>query len=72
MHPFFFSWVRKKYADEEHPIVASCNEDEYCSMTVLPYLRDLHYSQRDDEDSDSQEFITEHDLQGLSIFAFSY
>lgn len=42
----------------------SNSEDEFCSMTVLPYLQDLHYSQRDDEDSDSQEFITEHDLQG--------
>lgn len=61
----FSSWVRKKYPDEdENPCVPCSGEDEYCSMSVLPYLQDLHYSQRDDEDSDSQEYITEHDLQG--------
>lgn len=50
--------------------MSSCSDDEYCSMTVLPYLRDLHYGQRDDEDSDSQEYITEHDLQGMVLNIF--
>lgn len=59
-------WVRKKYCNEDqHPVVPSCNEDVFCSMTVLPYLKDLHCSQRNDEDSDSQEYITEHDLQAM-------
>ncbi|KAF8794486.1 serine/threonine-protein kinase STK11-like [Argiope bruennichi] len=59
-------WVKKKYPETEYSYVLPCsNEDEYCSMTVLPYLQDLHYSIGDDEDSDSQEFITEHDLQAM-------
>ncbi|CAL1293510.1 unnamed protein product [Larinioides sclopetarius] len=60
-------WVKKKYLDsEEYSCMLPCSsEDEYCSMTVLPYLQDLHYSLGDDEDSDSQEFITEHDLQAM-------
>ncbi|KFM77054.1 Serine/threonine-protein kinase stk11, partial [Stegodyphus mimosarum] len=59
-------WVKKKYSDnEEYPCVPLNSEDEFCSMSVLPYLQDLHYSQQDDEDSDSQEFITEHDLQAM-------
>lgn len=60
-------WVKKKYSDaEEYSYILPCsNEDEFCSMTVLPYLQDLHYSVGDEEDSDSQEFITEHDLQAM-------
>ncbi|GIX99258.1 hypothetical protein CDAR_447481 [Caerostris darwini] len=60
-------WVKKKYSDsEEYSSVLPCvNEDEFCSMTVLPYLQDLHYPLGDEEDSDSQEFITEHDLQAM-------
>ncbi|XP_015923201.1 serine/threonine-protein kinase STK11 [Parasteatoda tepidariorum] len=60
-------WVKKKYSvsGSYSHILHICDEDDYCSMTVLPYLQDLHYSQTDDEDSGSQEFITEHDLQAL-------
>lgn len=57
-------WVQRKYAEEE-PYLLSCTEDEYCNMSVLPYLADLHHPQRDDDDSDSQEYITEHDLQAM-------
>ncbi|XP_054706129.1 serine/threonine-protein kinase STK11-like [Uloborus diversus] len=60
-------WVKKKYSDsDQQPCTISYNDgNEFRSMSVLPYLQDLHYSQREDDDSDSQEFITEHDLQAM-------
>ncbi|KAG8183049.1 hypothetical protein JTE90_018095 [Oedothorax gibbosus] len=59
-------WVRKKYSEmKDNSYSPQYSEGDVCSMTVIPYLHDLHYSIEEDEDSDSQEFITEHDLQAM-------
>lgn len=60
-------WVKKKYVPfyDSVKIPARNNEDPLRSMTVLPYLHDLHYGNREEEDEDSDEYITEHDLQEM-------
>lgn len=59
-------WVKKK-----HPRLFECvnipirpDGDELRSMTVIPYLQDLHWG-TDSGEGESEEYITEHDLQEM-------
>ncbi len=50
---FLFSWVRKKHPPSEPPVPippSADTRDRWRSMTVVPYLEDLHgYAEEDDE-----------------------
>ena len=42
------------------------NGSEYHELTVLPYIRDMHFG-TDDDQSSSEEYITERQLNGQYI-----
>lgn len=49
----FFSWVRKKHPPSEPPVpipASAESRDPWRSMTVVPYLEDLHGYADDDDD----------------------
>lgn len=52
--PFFYSWVRKKHPPTEPPVpipASAESRDPWRSMTVVPYLEDLHgYTEEDDDE----------------------
>lgn len=54
--PFFChpSWVRKKHPPSESPVpipASAESRDRWRSMTVVPYLEDLHgYTEEDDDE----------------------
>lgn len=52
--PFFSSWVRKKHPPSEPPVpipASAESRDPWRSMTVVPYLEDLHgYTEEDDDE----------------------
>lgn len=72
------SWVRKKHPRllEYVPIPERSKGDALRSMTVIPYLRHVTSEngrrcrvnsctdEEEEDDEDSQEYYTEHDLQG--------
>lgn len=51
---FLFSWVRKKHPPSEQPVPippSAETRDPWRSMTVVPYLEDLHgYAEEDDDE----------------------
>ncbi|KAL0201935.1 hypothetical protein M9458_005122 [Cirrhinus mrigala] len=51
---FLFSWVRKKHPPSEPPVPippSAETRDRWRSMTVVPYLEDLHgYAEEEDDD----------------------
>lgn len=52
--PVVYSWVRKKHPPSEPPVpipASAESRDPWRSMTVVPYLEDLHgYTEEDDDD----------------------
>lgn len=52
--PVSSSWVRKKHPPSEPPVpipASAESRDPWRSMTVVPYLEDLHgYTEEDDDD----------------------
>lgn len=52
--PAFSSWVRKKHPPSEPPVpipASAESRDPWRSMTVVPYLEDLHgYTEEDDDE----------------------
>lgn len=51
--PFSSSWVRKKHPPTEPPVpipASAESRDPWRSMTVVPYLEDLHGYTEDDDD----------------------
>lgn len=52
--PNHASWVRKKHPPSEAPVPIPANaesRDPWRSMTVVPYLEDLHgYTEEDDDE----------------------
>lgn len=50
----FSSWVRKKHPPSESPVpipASAESRDPWRSMTVVPYLEDLHgYTEEDDDE----------------------
>lgn len=64
-------WVRKKHprmVQEHVGIPQRSDRDSLRSMTVIPYLQDMYSpsaGEDGEEDDDSQEYYTEHDLQEL-------
>lgn len=52
--PIFSSWVRKKHPPSERPVpipASAESKDPWRSMTVVPYLEDLHgYTEEDDDE----------------------
>ncbi|XP_064476791.1 serine/threonine-protein kinase STK11-like isoform X2 [Ornithodoros turicata] len=69
-------WVRKKHPRmlREHVgIPQRSDRDSLRSMTVIPYLQDLYTppgGEDGEDDDDSQEYYTEHDLQGVRVWTF--
>lgn len=54
LHACFSSWVRKKHPPSELPVpipASAESRDPWRSMTVVPYLEDLHgYTEEDDDE----------------------
>ncbi|XP_076352768.1 serine/threonine-protein kinase stk11-like [Tachypleus tridentatus] len=59
-------WVRKKHPriTQEVCIPHHVSGDEFRSMSVIPYLQDLHCGPEEGDEA-SEEYITEHDLQEM-------
>lgn len=69
----FIRWFnRKPPRDEPEVPIPPLKDDEWHSMTVLPYLED-HYYDDSTEDASNVQFYTEHQLNGMiSICTYSF